>query len=124
MRTVLRVDSPKTQERYNEFVDKVIFPEGLGALATVSAITGGDLPDAVEQLTGVLDILQVRVTGHAPIAGKSLQDVSLPDGGMIVVNMTEQRIIRPTTVVEPGMNLLVAVEPTVSKKIVAFLTDE
>lgn len=122
MRTVLRVDSPRAREQYDEFVDQVIFPEGLGALATVSAITGGSLPNAVNELTGIIDLLQIQVTENAPAAGKTVQDIAVPEGNMIVVNMSEKTIIRPTTTLEPGMNLLVATEPNTSRKITNLLT--
>ncbi|WP_227377850.1 potassium channel family protein [Haladaptatus halobius] len=122
VRTVLRVDSPSARDEYEKFVDQVIFPEGLGALATVSAITGGSLPDAVNELTGIIELLQIQVTEDAPVAGTAIRDIAVPDGCSIVVDMDEKTVVSPATTLRPGMNLLVATEPAASREIVEILT--
>ncbi len=103
VRTVLRVDSPS-------------------ALATVSTITGGSLPDAVDELTGIIDLLQIQVTEDAPVVGKAIRDIAVPDGCSIVVDMDEKTVVSPATMPKPGMNLLVATEPAASREIVELLT--
>ncbi|WP_368411809.1 TrkA C-terminal domain-containing protein [Haladaptatus halobius] len=62
------------------------------------------------------------MTENAPVAGEAVQDIAVPKGSMIVVNMNRKTIIRPTITLEPGMNLLVATEPNASRKIVNLLT--
>ncbi|MFB9808093.1 TrkA C-terminal domain-containing protein [Haladaptatus pallidirubidus] len=88
----------------------------------MSAITGGSLPDAVNELTGIIDLLQIQVTEDAPVVEKAIRDIAVPDGCSIVVDMDEKMVVNPATTLKPGMKLLVATEPTASREIVEILT--
>jgi trk system potassium uptake protein TrkA len=110
IQTVIRTER-ESGEEFDRFVDEVIFPERAGARATVNAIE----PDvsALEDVTGTLDILEVHVAEAAPVAGKSLEAVSLPRGSLVVSDAAGDALAGPETVLHPGESYLVAVEPSV-----------
>jgi trk system potassium uptake protein TrkA len=108
--TVVRTEREPGAE-FDRFVDEVIFPERAGARAAVNAIE----PDvsALEDVTGSLDILEVHVAEGAPVAGRSLEEVSLPHGSLVVSDAAGDTLAGPETVLHPGESYLVAVEPSV-----------
>ncbi|WP_066413459.1 potassium channel family protein [Halorubrum aethiopicum] len=108
--TVVRTEREPGEE-FDRFVDEVIFPERAGARAAVNAIE----PDvsALEDVTGTLDILEVHVAEGAPVAGRSLEEVSLPHGSLVVSDAAGDTLAGPETVLHPGESYLVAVEPSV-----------
>jgi trk system potassium uptake protein TrkA len=108
--TVVRTEREPGAE-FDRFVDEVIFPERAGARAAVNAIE----PDvsALEDVTGSLDILEVHVAEGAPVAGRSLEEVSLPHGSLVVSYAAGDTLAGPETVLHPGESYLVAVEPSV-----------
>ncbi|OYR57451.1 potassium channel family protein [Halorubrum halodurans] len=108
--TVARTEREPGEE-FDRFVDEVIFPERAGARAAVNAIE----PDvsALEDVTGTLDILEVHVVEGAPVAGRSLDEVSLPRGSLVVSDAAGDTLAGPETVLRPGESYLVAVEPSV-----------
>jgi trk system potassium uptake protein TrkA len=108
--TVVRTESEPGAE-FDRFVDEVIFPERAGARAAVNAIE----PDVstLEDVTGTLDILEVHVADDAPVSGRSLDEVALPRGSLIVSDAAGDTLAGPDTVLHPGESYLVAVEPSV-----------
>jgi trk system potassium uptake protein TrkA len=112
--TVVRTDREPGEE-FDRFVDEVIFPERAGARAAVNAIE----PDvsALEDVTGELDILEVHVAEGAPVAGKSLTDVALPRGSLVVSDAAGDTLAGPETVLQPTESYVVAVEPPVADEV-------
>jgi len=108
--TVVRTER-ESGEEFDRFVDEVIFPERAGARAAVNAIE----PDvsALEDVTGELDILEVHVADGAPVADKSLAEVALPHGSLVVSDAAGDMLAGPETVLHPGESYIVAVEPSV-----------
>jgi trk system potassium uptake protein TrkA len=112
--TVVRTEREPGEE-FDRFVDEVIFPERAGARAAVNAIE----PDvsALEDVTGELDILEVHVADGAPVAGKSLTDVALPRGSLVVSDAAGDTLAGPDTELHPGESYVVAVEPAVADEV-------
>jgi trk system potassium uptake protein TrkA len=119
IRTVMRVSS-EPDDLYDEFVDGVVFPERLGARAAVNEIVGEGVR-TVEEVFGDVEVLEVEVAEDAPAAGKSLGEVRLPRGSLIVVDYHGNRIGGPETVLEPGERYVVAVEKGVSDEVMNLL---
>jgi len=115
IRTVLRVDSD-AGESYEELVDEIVYPERLGAIGAVNAVTGRAVR-ALENITGDLKILEIRVAEEAPVAGRPLSEVSLPRGSLVVSDADIDRIAGGDTCLEAGETYVVATEPDVAEEV-------
>lgn len=116
IRTVMRVSDGDGVAGYEEVVDTTFFPEQVGARAAVNAATAGDI-QTIETLPGELEIASIRVIDGSPLAGRSLADVALPRGSLVVSDADADRIPGSDTVMEPGRTYLVAVEPEVADEV-------
>jgi trk system potassium uptake protein TrkA len=113
IRTVARVDDPSRADSAQEFVDEIIYPERAGSKAAVNRIQGNDIR-ALEDVTGDLDILDIRVDPRSPVAGKQLKEILLPDGSHVISDADGTEVARPDTTLEPDRRYLVAAEPSVA----------
>lgn len=116
LRTVVRVDSARAATAYEGLVDGVIFPERLGGLGAANLMAGMDMR-ALEDVTGDLDIFEIRVTEDAPVASKRLRNISLPRGSLVVSDADESRVAGPKTRIEPNGLYIVAAEPDVADEV-------
>ena len=118
-RTVCRIDRA-AGESYTRFVDAVLFPEHAGARVAVNQILSSDV-QTLADVTGTLDIMQVRVREGAPAAGKTLADVRFPSGTLVISDDDGERIARPDTRLDPGKRYVVAIEPDVVDEVLNLL---
>ena len=109
IRTVMRTTFG--DEDYGEFADAVVFPESAGARAVTNVIEVG--VEAHEATVGDLEIFDLEVAEGAPVAGRSLADVALPRGSLVVSDADGEAIAGPDTVLEAGRTFVVAAEPAV-----------
>jgi trk system potassium uptake protein TrkA len=119
IRTVARIDRA-AGESYTRFVDAVLFPERAGARVAANEIVGTDV-QTLADVTGDLDIMLIRVAEGAPAAGKSLAEVRLPEGSLIVSDANGERIARPDTMLTAGHRYVVAVESDVADEVMNLL---
>jgi len=119
IRTVTRIEEA-TGEAYTEFVDAVVFPEHAGARVAANEIVGSDV-QTLADVTGTLDVMQIRVREGAPAAGKTLSAVRFPSGTLVVSGEEGERIAKSDTVLEPGKRYVVAVEPDVADEVMNLL---
>jgi hypothetical protein len=82
VRTVARIRD-RAGDEYSEYVDEVYFPERASVRAAVNALTGSDVR-TIEEVTGDLEILDIRVGYGAPAAGAVVSEV-LPEGSAVIV---------------------------------------
>jgi len=115
VRTVLRVDSD-AGESYREVVDEVIYPEALGAKGAANAVVGSAVRSLAD-LTGELSILEIRVAEGAPVAGRSLAEISIPRGSLVVSDAQGNDIAAAETVLDAGETYVVATEPEVAEEV-------
>ena len=118
-RTVCRIDRA-AGEAYTRFVDAVLFPERAGARVAANEIIGSDV-QTLADVTGRLDIIQIRVAEGAPAAGKALREIHFPAGTLVISDVDGERIARPDTTLEPGRRYIVAVEPDVADEVMNLL---
>lgn len=116
--TVMRTERDVGTE-YEDLADEVIFTEAAGARAAANAIERD--VRTLEDVTGSLDIMELTVAERAPGAGKTLTEVALPRGSLIVSDADGNRIAGSGTVLEPGRTYIVAVEPEVSDEVLNLL---
>ena len=119
IRTVARIDRA-AGNAYTRFVDAVVFPERAGARVAANEVLGSDVRTLAD-VTGSLDIMQIRVAEGAPAAGRTLQEVRFPAGTLVISNDDGERIARPDTTLTPGRRYVVAVEPDVVDEVLNLL---
>jgi trk system potassium uptake protein TrkA len=119
VRTVARIDR-SAGDAYTRFVDAVVFPERAGARLAANEIVGSDVRTLTD-VTGTLEIVQIRVAEGAPAAGKTLEEVRFPEGTLIVSDDEGERVARPDTTLTPGKRYLVAVEPAVADEVMNLM---
>jgi len=119
IRTVARTDRA-SGDSYTRFVDAVVFPERAGSRVAANEIVGGDV-QTIADITGTLDIMQIRVAEDAPAAGKALSDVRFPAGTLVVSDDNGERIARADTTLTPGSGYIVAVEPDVVDEVLNLM---
>ncbi|ELZ72414.1 TrkA family potassium uptake protein [Haloferax sp. Atlit-10N] len=115
VRTVMRITGTP-DELYEEFVDGLVFPERLGARAATNEIANGGVR-TIEDIGGNVEIVEVEVAEDAPVAGKRLDEVRLPQGSLIIVDYQGNRIGGPDTVLEAGHRYVLGVESDVADEV-------
>lgn len=113
IQTIARVEDPERTDTSQEFVDEVIYPERAAAKAVVTRIQDNDIR-TLEDVTGDLDVLVIRVDPRSPVAGKQLKDIRFPDGSHVISDADGTEVARSETTLEPGRRYLVAAEPSVA----------
>lgn len=119
IRTVARIDRT-AGESYTRFVDAIVFPERAGARVAANEIVGSDV-QTLADVTGVVDIMLVRVREGAPAAGKKLSNVRFPDGTLVVSDGDGDRVARSEMELTAGTRYIVAVEPDVVDEVMNLL---
>ncbi len=79
-RTVARVDGDAHEYvvgKYADWVDEVIYPERLGAIAAKNALVGGSVR-AVADIAHNLQLVELTITPGSPMRGYSLSELELP----------------------------------------------
>jgi trk system potassium uptake protein TrkA len=117
--TVLRTDTD-TGEEYGAFVDAVASPERAGARLAANEMVGREVR-ALEDVTGNLELLEVRVAADSPAAGEHLEHVQLPDGSLVVSDENANHIAKPDTVLKAGRQYTIATEPAVLDEVMTLL---
>lgn len=126
LRTVVRGDEEsgeedgKRDEEMEELVDEVIHPEHLGAIGAANALLGSSVR-ALENVAGTLQILAVEIAEDAPAAGKKLEEVTLPEGSLVVSDADADEVAHPEMTLEAGRTYVVAAEPGVVEELQQLL---
>ncbi|ERH06183.1 MAG: K+ transport system, NAD-binding component [Halonotius sp. J07HN4] len=128
-RTVLRISEDVSSERYEEYAaaaDDVIYPQRLGAAGAKTALLGGSL-NAIGDLTEALQLTTVTVDDDAPIVGKRVSEVDLPETARLYAHGHKRdpmTIPLPTTTIEAGDRLAVVIERDAVDEVTAILLGE
>ena len=113
VRTVLR--TTVEDESYEEFADAVVFPEATGARTVTNLVESG--VRALEATIGDVEIFDIQVVEGAPVAGRTLEEVALPRGSLVVSDADGEAIAGAQMVLEAGRTYVVAAEPSVVDEI-------
>lgn len=119
IRTVARVERD-VGDSYLNYVDGVVFPERAGSRVAVNEVCGTEV-QTLADLTGDLDVMVITVEEGSPAAGRSLEEVKLPQGSLVVSDKSGDRISRRDTVLEPGHSYIVAAEDEVVDEVLNIL---
>ena len=122
IRTVARIDHGDDKE-YEEMVDAVVYPEALAAHAAANQVIG--VSDGgvrtIEEVTDDLELVEITVSGTAPVAGKTLEAVALPRGAVVVADKASGQFPGPDTVLDPGGQYVLAIKADVTDEVVRLL---
>jgi trk system potassium uptake protein TrkA len=118
LRTVMRVVNDD-EAAYREFVDATINPERAGARMAANAIE----PEvqALEDVSGDVEIVEITVDGSAPVANRTLADVAFPRGTLVVSDVSAGAIAGPETELIPGRTYVVALTTDVADEVVNLM---
>ena len=119
IRTVSRIERD-VGDAYMRFVDAVVFPERAGSRLAVNMIVGSEV-QTLADVTSDLDIMVVTVNEGAPVAGKDLNEIRLPEGSLVVSEGDCEGVADGETVLEPGECYVVAVEPGVVDEVLNLM---
>ena len=114
IRTVMR-SIYGTDTNYARYADEVVVPEQAGARTTVNMIES-DMR-IIEDTTAQLSVLEIQVAPTAPVAGHSLNEISLPRGSVVISDIDESRIATGDTELQPDKTYIVATEPEVTDEV-------
>jgi len=125
-RTVLRISEDVSSEQYEEYAaaaDDVIYPQRLGAAGAKTALLGGSL-NAIGDLTEALQLTTVTVDDDAPIVGKRVSEIELPETARLYAHGHKRdpmTIPLPTTTIEAGDRLALVIERDAVDEVTAIL---
>jgi trk system potassium uptake protein TrkA len=89
----------------------------------VNALSGSDVR-TIEDVTGDMEVLDIRVAPGSSIAGQPLDDVALPAGSLVISGAGGERTATAETRLEAGERYIVAADPDASATVVAAFRDE
>lgn len=114
-RTVMRISEDYREEIYDRYasdVDEIVYPERLGAAGAKTALLGGSF-NAIGDLTESLQLSVLHIPDDAPIVGKQISAIDLPETARIYAHGADREpmtIPLPNTTVSPGDRLAVILE--------------
>ncbi|WP_336024853.1 potassium channel family protein [Halobellus salinisoli] len=115
LRTVARIEE-RAGDEYEEFVDEVYFPERASVRAAVNALTGSDVR-TFEEVTGELEVLDIRIDYDAPAAGEVVSD-ALPEGSVVIAESGGHVAVQHSTTLVNGRRYLIAADRDVVGEVI------
>ncbi|MFC6875041.1 potassium channel family protein [Halobellus marinus] len=115
LRTVARIEE-RAGDAYEAYVDEVYFPERASVRAAVNALSGSDVR-TLEEVTGDLEILDIRVGYDAPAAGEVVSD-ALPEGSVVVAETDGHVAVQHSTKLIEGRRYIIAADRDVVGEVI------
>lgn len=122
IRTVARIADADSDE-YEQLVDEVVFPERASVKTAVNAISGSDVR-TFEEVTGEMEVFDIRVAPDASIEGQHLNDVDLPEGALVISGAGGERTATSDTRLEAGERYIIAADPDASDDVISAFRGE
>lgn len=122
IRTVARITNSDADE-YEQLVDKVVFPERASVKTAVNALSGSDVR-TFEDVTGEMEVFDIRVASDSSIAGQRLDDVDLPEGSLVISGAGGERTATSETRLEANERYIVAADPDASDSVISAFREE
>ena len=121
IRTVARIRDREGDE-YGEYVDEVYFPERASVRAAVNALTGSDVR-TLEEVTGELEVLDIRIDYDAPAADAVVSEV-LPEGSVVIAETGGHVAVQHSTQLVGGRRYLIAADRDVVGEVIRVCRGE
>lgn len=117
IRTVARISSVKKDD-YQQFVDEIVFPERASVKTAVNALSGSDV-QTFEEVTGEMEVFDIRVDPDSEVADQPLVDVDLPNGSLVISGAGGERTATSETQLEAGKRYIVAADPEAADTVIS-----
>lgn len=117
IRTVARITNADADE-YEQLVDEVVFPERASVKTAVNALSGSDVR-TFEEVTGEMEVFDIRVAVGSAVAGQRLEDVDLPEGSLVISGAGGDRTATSETRLEAGERYIIAADPDASDSVIS-----
>jgi len=111
IRTLARTDTG-TEDAYDEIADATILPPELSAATAADILSGEEVRTIVGDHHD-LEILEIEVGPGAPVEGYTLEEISLPQGSLVISDRNRRRVARGDTELQAGERYIVGVESDV-----------
>ena len=121
VRTVARIQD-RAGDEYGEYVDEVYFPERASVRAAVNALTGSDVR-TLEEVTGELEVLDIRIDYDAPAADAVVSEV-LPAGSVVIAETGGHVAVQHSTKLVGGRRYLIAADRDVVGEVIRLCRGE
>ena len=122
IRTVARITDAEGDE-YEQLVDEVVFPERASVKTAVNALSGSDIR-TFEDVTGAMEVFDIRVASNSPAAGQTLDGVDLPEGSLVISGAGGERTATAETELEAGKRYIVAADADASDTVISAFREE
>ena len=122
IRTVARITNADTDE-YKQLVDEVVFPERASVKTAVNALSGSDVR-TFEEVTGEMEVFDIRVAADSTVAEQRLADIDLPGGSLVISGAGGERTATSETRLEAGERYIVATDPDAADSVIAAFRGE
>ncbi len=115
LRTVMRVVGAD-DAAYRELVDATVDPERAGGRMAANAVETD--VRTLEDTAGDVEIAEITIREDAPVADRTLADVALPRGALVVSDVSAGTIAGPETTLVPGRTYVVAMVGDVADEVI------
>ena len=122
IRTVARITNADTDE-YEQLVDEVVFPERASVKTAVNALSGSDVR-TFEEVTGEMEVFDIRVAADSAVAERRLADIDLPGGSLVISGAGGERTATSETRLEAGERYIVATDPDAADSVISAFREE
>jgi len=122
IRTVARITNADDEE-FEQLVDEVVFPERASVKTAVNALSGSDVR-TFEDVTGKMEVFDIRVAPESPIAGQFLDDADLPEGSLVISGAGGERTATSETRLEAGERYIIAADPAAADSVISAFRGE
>ena len=122
IRTVARITNADTNE-YKQLVDEVVFPERASVKTAVNALSGSDVR-TFEEVTGEMEVFDIRVAADSTVAEQRLADIDLPEGSLVISGAGGERTATSETRLEAGERYIVATDPDAADSLISAFRGE
>ena len=122
IRTVARITSADA-DKYEQLISEVVFPERASVKTAVNALSGSDVR-TFEEVTGEMEVFDIRVASDSSVAGQRLDDIDLPEGSLVISGAGGERTATSGTRLEAGKRYIVAADPDASDSVISAFRGE
>ncbi|ERG96096.1 TrkA family potassium uptake protein [Haloquadratum walsbyi] len=122
IRTVARITNADSDE-YEQLVDEVVFPERASVKTAVNALSGSDVR-TFEDVTGEMEVFDIRVASDSQVAGQALNEVELPEGSLVISGAGGEQTATSDTQLEAGERYIVAADADASDIVISAFRGE
>ncbi|MGE4427777.1 MAG: TrkA family potassium uptake protein, partial [Solirubrobacteraceae bacterium] len=124
-RTIARVNNPRNRELFELLgVAPVVSATDLILRLIEHEVPSFGLVHLLDLHAERLEIVEVELTSGAPAAGRAVADVEMPDGSLIISVLRDGSgfVPKADTVLEPGDEVLVVLDPGLEAGITSIFT--